>query len=198
MEGQTQNRGNEEFTLAGVSQNFTLADFWQWQASDFLNNLTRAKLAEFIVACALRIQKNGPLQKWDPYDLNFKGKRIEVKASGYLQEWNNAAKTNPRFTIHPSKSWDKTRGYSGTAQRNCDMYIFCIHTETDRDAACKPLLDKWEFYPVLTSVINEKLGGQKTLGMGTICSLCPEPLEYASLHDEVVRLFESNNKPCQE
>lgn len=78
--------GGEAFTFAGEAQDFTLGDFWQWLASDLTNNLTRGRLAEFVVAHALGIHEHGPLPKWESYDLLFMGKRIEIKASGYIQE----------------------------------------------------------------------------------------------------------------
>lgn len=184
-----QNRTNQAFILAGVAQDFTLGDFWQWSAADLLNNLTRGKLAEFIVAHALGIHEYGPLPKWEPHDLLFEDKRIEIKAAGYIQEWSQRTNTNPRFSIRPAKSWDDATGYSEKASRNSDMYIFCVLTETDRNAAHLPLLDKWDFYPVLTTELDARLGEQKSVGMSTLCRICPEPFDYGSLRNGVVNLF---------
>lgn len=192
----TQSLGSEVFTFAGASQNFTLCDFWRWLASDLMNNLTRGRLAEFIVARALGIHESGPMAKWDPYNLLFEDRRIEVKASAYIQEWDQPANTNPRFSIRPAKKLIDATRYGGEARRNCDMYIFCILAEMDREAASPLRLDKWEFYPVLTSELNVKLGAQKSIGMNTICRMCPEPFTYASLHDAVSQLFEKDENPA--
>lgn len=185
-----QDKVPEAFTLAGKPQDFTLGDFWQWRSTDLLNNLTRGYLAEFIVAHTLGIHERGPLPKWESHDLLFQGKRLEIKASGYIQEWSQRINTNPRFSIRPAKSWNDDTGYSEKARRNSDIYIFCVLAETDRIAACLPRLDKWEFYPVLTTKLDAMLGDQKSIGMSTLCRICPEPFDYASLHDAVVSLFE--------
>lgn len=187
--GNTQSNGSEVFSFAGVPENFTLGDFWRWYATHLMSNITRGHLAEFIVAKALGIQSD-PLPEWESHDLVFNGKSIEIKASAYIQEWNQAANTNPRFSIRPARKWDNASGYSDKAQRNSDMYIFCVLAETDKSAVNPLLLDKWEFYPVLTSELDAALGAQKSVGMGTICRMCPEPFTYVSLRDAVSRLFE--------
>lgn len=186
--------GSEPFTFVGVPKKFTLGDFWKWYATYLMNNITRGHLAEFIVANALGIATNGPLPEWESHDLVFQGKRIEIKASAYIQEWNQAVNTNPRFSIRPARTWSSKGGYGNTAQRNSDMYIFCVLTEMDRSAVNPLALDKWEFYPVLTSKLDAMLGAQKSIGMATICRLCPEPPDYAGLREAVTRIF-LNEKP---
>ncbi len=189
-----QSTGSEAFTFAGAPEAFTLGDFWRWHATHLMSNITRGHLAEFIVANALGIHVSGPLPEWESHDLLFEDKRIEIKASAYIQEWNQAVNTNPRFSIRPARRWDDSVGYSDKAQRNSDMYIFCVLAETDRSAVDPLLLDKWEFYPVLTSVLDAMLGAQKSVGMGTICRMCPAPFDYASLRDAVIRLFNQSEK----
>ena len=187
------NRGQTPFTLGGYSQGFALVDFWQWVACDLTNNLIRGKLAEFIVAHALGIHQLGPLQKWESHDLIFHGKRIEIKASGYVQEWSDTINTNPRFSIRPSKKWDDTTGYGKIARRNSDIYIFCILAEFDKDLASLPILDNWEFYPVLTVVLNERLKDQKSVCMGKISDICSIPSTYTSLHDNLLQLIKEQS-----
>lgn len=135
--------GNESFTFAGAPETFTLLDFWRWHSTYRMNNIARGHLAEFIVANALGIYSSGPLPEWESYDLFFDGKRIEIKASAYIQEWNQRVNTNPRFSIRPAQAWDAHEAsYSDTAQRNSEMYIFCVLAEMDRDMADPLALDK--------------------------------------------------------
>lgn len=182
--------GDEPFIFADLPKNFTLSDFWRWRSSSLMNNITRASLAEFIVANALDICQNCPPPEWESYDLLFSGKRIEIKTSAYIQAWDQRVNTNPRFSIRPAKVWDSQAGYADKASRNSEMYIFCLLTALDREMADPLVLDRWEFYPVLTSEISAMLGRQKSVGMSTICRLCPEPYDYASLRDAVVCLLE--------
>lgn len=181
--------GGEVFTFEGAPLDFSLIDFWRWYATHLMSNITRAHLAEFIVANALGIHAKGPLPEWESHDLFYEGKRIEIKASAYIQEWNQVANTNPRFSIRPSRRLLEDGSYSSTPQRNSDMYIFCILADMDR-AAINPLnLDKWEFYPILTSDLNTVFGAQKSIGMASICRLCPEPFDYGGLREAVARTF---------
>lgn len=112
--------GTDAFTFAGVPEMFTLLDFWRWHARWLMNNITRGHLAEFIVANALGISANGPMPEWESYDLLFEGKRIEIKASAYIQEWKQTVNTNPRFSIRPARIWNDRTGYGGRAQRNAE------------------------------------------------------------------------------
>ncbi|MBU0536462.1 MAG: hypothetical protein KKE20_05825 [Nanoarchaeota archaeon] len=69
--------GNEKFTYKSKDQ-FNLFEFWQWSVSDLMSNATRGRLAEFIVAKALNIDK-GIRNEWDAYDLSYKNIKIETK-----------------------------------------------------------------------------------------------------------------------
>ena len=68
------------------------------------------------------------------------------------------------------------------------MYIFCAFVERDRDVADPLILDKWEFYPVLTSELNDMVQAQQSASIGTLIRLCPEPFDFHSLRDAVIWL----------
>lgn len=77
-------KSGEELFTNGRS----LMDFWRWAHSDILSNSERGRLAEFIVAMALGIDKDFR-KEWDAYDLLLKDNtRVEIKSSAYLQSWN--------------------------------------------------------------------------------------------------------------
>ena len=181
--------GNECFYYNNSSTGYLLNDFWQWSASDLLNNTQRGVLAEFIVAKALDIETYSPRLDWEPYDLLFRGNlRIEVKASAYVQSWSQTADSKLRFSIRPTQVRDGEAGRSEDKIRQSDMYIFCVFAEKDRAHADPMNLDKWEFYPVLTREINEMLEAQQTASMSTILGLHPEAYDYGSLLDAVLWL----------
>ncbi|WP_195985135.1 hypothetical protein [Clostridium sp. D33t1_170424_F3] len=78
-----------------------LEDFWSWAYSDLLGNTERGALAEYIVACAMGIQKK-ERTAWDKYDLlSAEGIAIEVKASGYLQTWGKKIFLNCYLEFSP-------------------------------------------------------------------------------------------------
>jgi len=180
--------GGEHFYFDGMPTDFLLNDFWQWQASDLLNNALRGVLAEFIVAKALGIDTSKPRVEWDPYDLLFNNReRIEVKSSAYVQSWEQKKNTDLNFKVNLTHTPEND--YSDESARQSDMYIFCVLAEKDREKADPLILDQWRFYPVLTSVLNEALQSQKTAGISTIARLCPEPYDYNELRDAVLCLF---------
>ncbi|MCL1986755.1 MAG: hypothetical protein FWG64_02130 [Firmicutes bacterium] len=182
----TQKTGNENFYFEDVPQAFLLSDFWRWQSSDLLNNTLRGVLAEFIVAKALNIDTEMPRLNWDSYDLLFNGKiRIEVKSSAYLQSWEQNSDSAIRFTIRPTKEL-ATVGSSHLARsRQSDLYIFCLFTERNKEIANPMMLDKWEFYPVLTAVLDDVAPNQKTMGLSSVVEICPQPFDFYSLLDGV-------------
>ena len=182
--------GNENFTFDDKLTDFQLNDFWKWQASDLLNNTLRGALAEFIVAKALNINTNIPREDWNEYDLLFGGKyKIEIKASAYIQSWEQKQNSKIIFSISPSRAWDSSVGYSEDPKRHSDLYVFCLFAEKDREKANPLILDKWEFYPVLTMELNKCFQQQKTIGISSIKRLCPKPCNYHSLCNTVEKLL---------
>ena len=188
--------GKERFLLDNVPTDYQLYDFWRWQSSDLINNALRGKLAEFIVAKALDIDTDSPRDEWDSYDLLYDCKyKIEVKTSAYVQSWHSDKRANStiQFTIRSTKAWT-VEGFRSESVRQSDMYIFCIHAERVKSKANPMLLEQWEFYPVLTKDITDKLGNQKTAGLSTVKQLCPEPFKYDKLHDAVKKIMLFNFK----
>ena len=80
--------GKEKFSDSKGTLEFNLLDFWQWSMSDVISNATRGILAEFIVAQAIGVAKEGVREEWAAFDLVSKeGTKIEVKSAAYLQSW---------------------------------------------------------------------------------------------------------------
>jgi hypothetical protein len=182
--------GNEHFKFDDSPLDFLLNDFWKWQASDLLNNTLRGALAEFIVAKALGIETNSPRIDWGPYDLLFFGRgRIEVKSSAYVQSWEQNRDSSLNFSIRQTRAWDSISGYEEEQKHQSDMYIFCVLNEKDRKKADPLILDQWDFYPALTSEIEELFPGRQSMGISSVCRICPEPYDYHSLRDAVLWLI---------
>lgn len=144
-------------------------EFRQWAFSDFLSNALRGVLAECIVATALDCTQK-PRIEWDAYDLVTEdGLRVEVKSSAYLQTWPQKRPSAIRFDIGPKKSWDsETYASSSEALRPADVYVFCVFAATDRITADPLDLDQWFFLVCPTTVLDEKCGAQKSIGLASL------------------------------
>lgn len=194
--------GDEYFTFDAMPTGYMLRDFWAWNSSDLLNNTMRGALAEFIVASTLNsgqsdaesmnLNFSKPRTDWDAYDLLYpctdwpEGVKIEVKSAAYLQSWEQNHLSRIQFSIRPTRSWTSTEGYSDEIVRQSDLYVFCLFSCKDRNAAFPLNLDQWEFYVLRTSILDEQLGSQETLSFSTLLTLNPIKSDYDSLFQSVI------------
>ncbi len=162
----------------------TIGDFWSWAFSDILSNATRGVFAEFIVGCTLDVI-NEPRIEWDAYDLEYKGRKIEVKSAAYIQTWHQKDVSPIKFDIEQKKAWDaKTNTSSTIPVRSADCYVFCVFSEKERAEADVLNLDKWEFYVMSTDRINRELGNQKSISLNPLKRMC-EPVSYGELKTRI-------------
>jgi hypothetical protein len=163
---------------------FNIVDFWKWNQSDLVENRNRGILAEFIVKMALEIDSPTRLE-WDAYDFEIpteKGKiKIEVKSAAYLQAWAQKELSKISFSIAPSKALLEDGNYAEVRKRQADVYIFCLLIEEDQDKINPLNMDQWCFYIAPTSVLDKKLGDQKTLALSRFEDLGLEEIRYEEL-----------------
>jgi hypothetical protein len=178
--------GGEPFELDGKSAPFNLINFWQWSSSDLPNNTIRGVLAEYIVASALGCH-NGTRVEWDAYDLITKeGIKIEVKSAAYIQSWSQSKLSSIKFGIQPTKGWDATTNItSDIRERQADVYVFCLLEHKDQETINPLSLDQWEFYVLATSVLNERLGEQKSISLSSLLKLDPKVVAYGELSEAI-------------
>lgn len=168
----------------------TVGDFWAWAYSDLLNNTNRAVFAEFLVGRALGVT-DVPRVPWDSVDLRYRRKKIEVKASSYVQSWHREQDpiSQISFDLKERLSWDAaTNTYEVELSRAADCYVFCVYTETERSRANVLEVDRWEFYVLPTERINRELGSQKTAALSTIRYMVG-PVGYSQLKGSVDRVL---------
>lgn len=166
----------------------TVLDFWAWAYSDLLVNTTRSVFAEFLVGAALDLIDK-PRVEWNAVDFDYRGKKIEVKASAYVQSWPQKQLSAISFDIAPKKGWDAaTNTYVASEPiRSADCYVFCLFAETDRQSANILDAGKWQFYVVLRERL-EQLRYQKTIRLKTLEALC-QPVAYNKLKETVDRIL---------
>ena len=165
-------------------------DFWRWAYSDLLGNTERGAVAEYLVASALGISREDRIS-WNSYDLlSNEGIKIEVKASAYIQTWGQERLSDIRFGIQPTYAWNsETNVYDTEMRRQSDIYVFCVLKHTEQETIDPLDARQWEFYPLKTSVLNEKVGNQKGISLSKILKLGAAATSYSKLHDRVLELF---------
>ena len=174
----TPKNGTEPF----IGMNNTLLDYWKWAHSDIASNAERGKLAEYLVKCA--VDSSSPCRiEWDAVDvISPDGIRIEVKSSAYLQTWNCSKLSTILFGIAPKISWDgETNTYNESANRNSDVYVFCVFACTDPSIANPLDLNQWEFYVLSTKILNDKIPKQKTITLRSLLKLGAVKTDYFNL-----------------
>jgi hypothetical protein len=163
----------------------SIADFWSWAYSDVLSNTVRPLLAEFVVGHALGVVES-PRIEWDACDLDYKGKKIEVKSAAYLQSWEQEKLSAINFDIEKKLGWHADKNIHDTeAKRSADCYVFCLYPSRVKDQTGVLNINSWEFYVIPTSAIDAQLKDQKSVGLPGICKLCNPPVSYAKLKERI-------------
>ena len=178
--------GNESFHANGKPMKDNLLSFWQWSASDLINNTMRGILAEYIVASALDLSKNNRTE-WDSYDLEtHDGIKIEIKSSAYIQSWTQNKLSNIQFSIRPTQGWDSNNNtYSAVIKRQSDVYVFCILNHKNQETIDPLNLDQWLFYVLATDALNQSVAKQKTITLSSLIQLHPKEVIYNELYSAI-------------
>ena len=182
--------GDEPFHKDGKPLPFNLSSFWQWSSSDLIGNAMRGILAEYIVASAVD-GAGGIRTEWDAFDIATpENIKIEVKSSAYIQSWFQKKRSNISFGIQPTRSLDPTNNtYSDVAERQADIYVFCVLAHKDQNTIDPLNLDQWEFYIIATDRLNELVGNQKTISLSSLEKLNPVKVNYGKIKDSVLEIM---------
>jgi len=177
----TRKSGAEAFRCGGEAMGLRLVDFWQWATSDLVNNATRGILAEFIVASAIGAV-SGARAGWDAVDLVAGDLKIEVKSAAYLQSWFQKKYSEISFGIRETREWNAVTGeMAAKAQRQADVYVFCLLDHKEK-ATVDPLnLDQWRFFVVRTGTLNEAFRGKKMIRLDELAKLGAVGVAYGEL-----------------
>jgi hypothetical protein len=140
--------GKERFHYNGKAIHYQLRDFWQWSVSDLVSNITRGKLAEFIVATALQVDLKELRNEWLSYDLlTPQGIKVEVKSASFIQSWEQKKISTAIFSAKQTKYWNsQLNSFDTTIKFQADIYVCCLLKHLDRSTIDPLNLDQWEFY----------------------------------------------------
>lgn len=142
--------GNENFI--NTENKFSVLDFWRYGFSNLNSNVLRGALTEFIVESALKDQKDIDIRNpWGDYDVEYKGKKIEVKSCSYLQDWNQEKLTNIQWSGLKAKSlyWSSAVSKFQSSEEKdykSDIYVLGLLNHKETDTLDILNLNQWVFY----------------------------------------------------
>lgn len=181
---------SDETKISGTDK--TLIDFWNWGFSDLLSNSLRGIFAEFLVGNALDCL-NQPRIEWDAFDLIYRGKKIEVKSAAYVHSWHTDTFSKIGFNIGAKREYSyTTRKYSTEINRHADVYVFCLLKEKDLETLDPLNVSHWEFYIVMTKILDERFPSQKTISLSALSKIA-KPDRYDELKlkvDESIQIID--------
>ena len=194
--------GSEEFSLNGENMGFNVLDFWRFQYSN-LSDL-EGRVGEFLVAMALGKDSGDNNNGWTLWDINYKGKRVEVKTTSYYKTWRKEGTYSEVRTFGIQQTYPNKDGnpntYSDNKEevkvRNNDIYIFVINLGKTKEEADPLNLNNWRFYVVATKVINDKCGSNKTISLKKVQNLSghKDGLMFDELKAKVDQIIEKMKK----
>lgn len=174
--------GQEIFSLNGEKMGFNVLDFWRFQYSN-LSDL-EGRVGEFLVAMALGKESGDNNNGFTLWDIDYGGKRIEVKTTTYYKPYRKEGTySNVRvFGIsqaYPNKDnsaqcYSKEKDHS-IKIRNNDIYVFVINIGKTKEDADPLNLNNWRFYVVATERINDECGSNKTISLQKVQKISGHP-----------------------
>jgi hypothetical protein len=180
--------GDESFHQNGEKFDFKILDFWQWSASNLLNNTQRGILAEYLVAEATGADQD-VRSNWENFDLETpEGIRLEVKSSAYIQSWEQSSYSDVSFDIAASQDV-----YAETSEkdRRSDVYVFCLLDYKDQQTIDPTDLSQWTFYVIATEVLDEARPRQKSVVPNQLEKVGARNVPYEELGAVVRKISET-------
>jgi hypothetical protein len=143
----------------------SLLDFWRWGFADQCDDDLKGYFAEWMVGTLIGLPMSTSRRvSWADSDLiTPSGTRIEVKASAYWQSWKLVNEDGTRKPMPQPVTPDAAQIRFGRLQARTstgpvaaptseprrfksDIYVFCMHAQTDPSAWDAWALSHWEFY----------------------------------------------------
>ena len=136
---------------------------------------------------ALRTPRHGPDENSSRKVQNVRA-GSSVKSAFYLQPWHQDKLSKIGFGIQPTRAGDPlTNRMEEECKRQADVYVFCILDHRDPQTVDPLDLDQWLFYVIATSVLDDRLGPQKRIGLSSLRRLDPEETDYQGLASAIRR-----------
>lgn len=185
--------GSEKFSRMGDGE-ISVLDFWQYGFSNLNSNILRGILAEFIVESALRDRASIDVRNpWGDYDvLAPNGRRIEVKSSSYIQDWEQTKHSRIVWTGLKAKElfWSSAVGVPSVepAGYKADIYVLTLLKHQDPKTLDILNLDQWCFWVLSKDRIREISKDRGSISLVALQKLNILPISYGEIEREVVKI----------
>ncbi len=196
--------GNEPFMDDEKALGFTVNDFWSFQFSNLWD--MQGEVGEFVVSMALGNAVPDNKCGWTLYDIDYNGKRIEVKTTAYYQPWRERSEKfkgkplSQQRTFSIRKAHEKEQDMSSPLARNNDVYVFCLILGETKETSNPLILDHWRFWVIPTELINDECGDNKSITLQRVKKLfkkfygSEEGLRFANIKNSVDKAIEYSKK----
>jgi hypothetical protein len=183
--------GNE--TFKNTSKKFSVLEFWQYGFSNLNSNVLRGALAEFLVENALKdnqeeIELRNP---WGDTDVLYKDKKIEVKCSSYLQDWDQDKLSTIQWTGLKAKTLYWSSAVSGekkkvkTVEYKSDIYVLALLKHQETETLDILDLDQWCFYVLTKDKLKEITGDRSQISLKKLEKNNIESVGFNELKDVI-------------
>ncbi len=181
--------GDEKFTNAD-NKKFTVLDFWQYGLSNLNSNVTRGSLAEFLVENALKDKKSIDIRNpWGDFDVEYKGKKIEVKCSSYLQDWDQKNLSRPTFTKLKAEElyYNDVVGKKSEkgSDYKADIYVLCLFHHKETETLNILDMDQWSFYVLSKDKLKQISNDSSSISLVSLEKQNITPVSFNELRKTV-------------
>lgn len=182
--------GDTPFVIGHDVAGLTVEDFWRFQFSNIWD--MQEEIAEFIVAKALGQEKPYNKNGWTLWDINYEGRHIEVKETGFFHSWRTDGKVSQARRFGINRAYTVYKDPESELKRQSDVYVFCLNTGETKEESNPLDLENWRFWVVPTSTIDRLCRDNRTISLGRLRNITgqPEGIGYGELKvavDEAVR-----------
>ncbi|MCH8986709.1 hypothetical protein IIA94_00875 [Patescibacteria group bacterium] len=186
--------GDEQFKHIGNKQ-FSVLDFWQYGFSNLNSNVLRGALAEFIVENALNNKDQIIVRNpWGDYDVEAKdGKKIEVKCSSYIQDWDQEKLSRIVWSGLKAKEiyWSEAiKSYADIKQKDYKADIYILALLKHQDPATLNILDlnQWTFYILAREQLKDISRNSSSISLARLQKFKLEPVHFAQMKETISAL----------
>ena len=112
--------------------------------------------------------------------------------SAYVQSWPQDRPSQIRFSVAPKEGWDAiTNSWDPERRRRADAYVFALLAHEDK-ATLDPMdVAQWAFWLLPTARLDQKLGEQKSVGLGTLERLGAKATRFEGLSTALAELLQA-------
>jgi hypothetical protein len=182
--------GDEHFSTHEIKAASVL-DFWRYGFSNLNSNVLRGALAEFLVECALKEQNEIDIRNpWGDYDVEYKGKKIEVKSCSYLQDWDQPKLTTIMWSGLKAKSlyWSSAVGeFKKDEQKEykSDIYVLALLNHQETETLDILNLDQWCFYVLSKETLEILSKNRSAVTIITLQKNGIQPVSFSELKQAI-------------